>query len=443
MRRTGIAVGFLLMSLGVFAQENVSLTFEQAVKIALEKNVLLNQERNALLINTAAKNSAIGSMAPRLNATANGYRTLGNQFIESEGRVVNDAQTSNLQVGVNSSVMLFNGFNRINSLRGADKELDAQLERVDRTTQIVINNVSAQFLQCLLDQELVEIRGKNLESQEKQLEQIRAFVEVGTRAKVDEYNQLAQTKNAELELLRARFTLRNDKATLAQTLQMDPITNLTLLDPSWDLLEVQGSSLEINSLIETALANRGDYQELLKLELASKYNLSATKTSVIPSLSAFGSIGSFYTDASVPSFKDQFDSNQRIQYGLQLNIPIFNGLQNRLSVVRSRVQYDNATINRENIEIQVKSDVIRAYNNYQDVLQAHEVSQAQFEAAQLAFDFEKERYNLGIINLVDYTVANRTYVEAETNYAQATFNLLFQKIALDFAVGTLKLVDMP
>jgi outer membrane protein len=258
---------------------------------------------------------------------------------------------------------------------------------------------------------------------------------------VDEYNQLAQTKSAELELLRARFTLRNDKATLAQTLQMDPLTNLVLTDPSWDLLEVKSSSLEINSLIETALANRGDYQELLKLELASKYNLSATKTAVIPSLSAFGSIGSFYTDASVPSFNDQFDSNQRIQYGLQLNIPIFNGLQNKLSVVRSRVVHDNARISRENIEIQVKSDVIRAYNNYQDVLQAHGVAEAQFEAAQLAFDFEKERYKLGIINLVDYTVANRTFVEAETSFAQATFNLLFQKIALDFAVGTLKLED--
>jgi outer membrane protein len=128
---------------------------------------------------------------------------------------------------------------------------------------------------------------------------------------------------------------------------------------------------------------------------------------------------------------------------LQLNIPIFNGLQNKLSVVRSRVVHDNARISRENIEIQVKSDVIRAYNNYLDVLQGHEVSQAQFEAAQLAFDFEKERYNLGIINLVDYTVANRTFVEAETNFAQATFNLLFQKIALDFAVGTLKLEDRP
>lgn len=443
MKKVFFLVGFALIAGGVFGQETVSLTFEQAVKIALNKNVVLNQERNALLVSTATKNSAIGNMAPSLNANVRGYRTLGNQFIESEVRVVNDAQTTSMDGGLVGSMMLFNGFNRINNLRQANSQLDAQLERVDRATQTVINNVSAQFLQCLLDQELVGIRLKNLESQEKQLEQIKAFVEVGTRAKVDEYNQLAQTRNAELELLRARFTLRNDKTTLAQTLQLDPLTNLLLQDPSWDLLEVKGSSLEINNLIETALLNRGDYQELLMLERATKFGLSVSKTGSLPSLSAFGSIGSYYTDASIPTFPDQLDANLRTRFGVSLDIPIFNGLQNRQQVVRSKVNFENAKLNRENIEIQVKSDVIRAYNNYQDVLQAYEVSQAQFEAAQMAFDFEKERYNLGIINLVDYTVANRTFVEAETNFAQATFNLLFQKIALDFAVGILKLEDKP
>ncbi len=443
MKKVFFLVGFALIAGGVFGQETVTLTFEEAVKIALEKNVLLNTEKNRLLTGAARKNSAIGAMAPRINLSANAYKTHGNQFIESEGRVVNDAQTSNLQAGVNSSLMLFSWFNNIYMLKSADNMLDAQLQTVNRTTQLIISNVSAQYLQCLLDKELVSIQEKNLESQNKQLEQIIAFVEIGTRAKVDEYNQMAQTKTTELDLLRARFALRNDLATLAQTLQLDPLTVIELGDPSWDLLEVKNGGGVLGELVETALANRPDYQALIKLESASKHIYSANRTLALPSLSAFGSIGSFYTDASVPEFNDQFDTNQRLQYGLTLNIPIFNRLENRFQSVQSKVEYENAKLARENIEILVKSDVIRAYNNYQDVLQAYEVSQSQFEAAQMAFDFEKERYSLGIINLVEYTVANRTFVEAETNYAQATFNLLFQKIALDFAVGILKFETNP
>ncbi len=443
MKKISLLLGLLLISQLVVAQETVSLTFEEAVKIALEKNVSLNFEKNRLLTGAARKNAAVGAFAPRVNFNANAYKTHGNQFIESEGRVVNDAQTSNLQAGINSSLMLFNWFNNINLLKSADNLLDAQLHTVDRTTQIIINNVSLQFLQCLLDKELVAIQEKNLESQEKQLEQIKAFVEIGTRAKVDEYNQQAQTKKTELDLLRARFALRNDLTTLAQTLQLDPLTSIELVDPSWGLLEVKNGGGDLAELVQTALGNRPDYQALQSIERSNKHVFSARKYNSLPSLSASGSIGSFYTDASVPNFKDQFDANQRLQYGLTLTVPIFNRLENRFTTVQSKVEYENAKLARENIEIQVKSDVIRAFNNYRDVLQAHTVSQAQFEAAQMAFDFEKERYRLGIINLIDYTIANRTFVEAETNYAQATFNLLFQKIALDFAVGVLKFETAP
>ena len=61
----------------------------------------------------------------------------------------------------------------------------------------------------------------------------------------------------------------------------------------------------------------------------------------------------------------------------------------------------------------------------------------------MAFDLERERYNLGVTSFVDFVNANRTYVQAQTDMAQAKYRFLFQKIALDFAVGTLKVEDIP
>jgi outer membrane protein len=60
------------------------------------------------------------------------------------------------------------------------------------------------------------------------------------------------------------------------------------------------------------------------------------------------------------------------------------------------------------------------------------------EAAEKAFSFESERYNLGITNFVDFANANRVFVQAQTDKAQAEYRLLFQKIAIDYATGTLK-----
>ena len=65
------------------------------------------------------------------------------------------------------------------------------------------------------------------------------------------------------------------------------------------------------------------------------------------------------------------------------------------------------------------------------------------EASQMAFNLEKERYDLGITSFVDFATANRTYVQAQTNMAQAKYRFLFQKLLLDYALGTLRFEDIP
>jgi outer membrane protein len=60
----------------------------------------------------------------------------------------------------------------------------------------------------------------------------------------------------------------------------------------------------------------------------------------------------------------------------------------------------------------------------------------------MAFRLEKERFDLGITSFVDMANANRTYVQAQSNMAQAKYRFLFQKVALDYALGTLKFEDI-
>jgi outer membrane protein TolC len=55
------------------------------------------------------------------------------------------------------------------------------------------------------------------------------------------------------------------------------------------------------------------------------------------------------------------------------------------------------------------------------------------EAAEMVFRLENERYYLGVTNFVDYQNANRVFVQA-----QAKLRLLFQKVVVAYAAGTLK-----
>jgi outer membrane protein TolC len=53
-----------------------------------------------------------------------------------------------------------------------------------------------------------------------------------------------------------------------------------------------------------------------------------------------------------------------------------------------------------NAEVTVKSDVIRAYQNFNDTKTAYGAANAQLKAAELTYKMEKERYDLGISTMV-------------------------------------------
>lgn len=355
--------------------------------------------------------------------------------------------TDQMNGSIDANMMLFNSFNRIYTIRQSSDLLRAQTSLVKRTEQQVISDVSSQYLQVLLDQELMKIAERNIELLKAQLDQIKGQVELGAKAEVDGITQDALVKGAELAFLRARVTLRNDKALLSQTMLIDAAADFALEDPQWDANFMASLDQDLNHLYAMAIANREDYKQSLYTENAALNFVRASRGAYYPNLAAFAWYGSAYNKlrgTDVVSFRDQFyDDNTKFQYGLQLSIPIFNNLNNRLSMQRQRVAYNNAQLAKSNIENKVKIDVQRAYLNFQDAIAAYQAAEVQLHAAEMSYNLETERYNLGITDLVQYTQSNQNYVKAQGDFAQAKFTISFQKILLDFAVGTLKLEDIP
>jgi outer membrane protein len=270
---------------------------------------------------------------------------------------------------------------------------------------------------------------------------------------------------------------------LTQTLLIDPFEQFEVEKPNWASSNFDNlDSLNIQDLTDKAALYRADYLRALKNEVAQKFGMRAARGQMAPTLFGFATIGSAYNfqhnvpdsvqftqavivnDASAASgysiqnqylpgmygnpekprpFNEQFRSNNVYkQYGVQLSIPLFNGLQSRTTYVQQRVLYENAILTRKNLEYQIKNDVIRAVRNYDGSRNAFTISLDQLKAAEVAFELETERYNLGVTNFVDFTNANRALVQAQTDKAQAEYRLVFQKIALEYAVGSLKIEDL-
>ena len=180
-------------------------------------------------------------------------------------------------------------------------------------------------------------------------------------------------------------------------------------------------------------------------EQAAKRNITATKGAYIPRLSGFYNWSSRYTDQTITrDLSEQFwVDNTRQQFGLQLSVPIYNGLRNRANVVNAKVRHENAKLDVKNQEILVQSEVLQAYQNFQDIEQAYQVSLVQFQAAEKSLETQRESYDLGISNLIELSRANRSYVDAQSTLNRSKYALLFQKILMDYAIGTLQLDQIP
>jgi outer membrane protein len=445
---------FCLAATVGFSQDNATptrMTFRDAVKLGLDNNVRLQQEKNLANYTDINKTSSLLRMGPSVEANGMAYRNDGNSFNQNQGRVVNGVNDF-VNGSISASMPLFSGLRQVNAYRAADNANDAQLHRVVRTNQDVIRDVANQYLVCLLDYQLVKIDEQNVATQKVQYDQIATQVDVGSKAEADLYNQDYQVKNAELALIRSKNKLKNDKAILAATIQIDPSIPFELEDVDWDINTLVADSMSLQEMYATGLDRRSDLKEAQYSEKAAQNLYSFTKGSYYPVISAGASYGSRYNyiydlPSDAPknrSFDEQFRKDNRLlSYGVSVTIPIYYGLANRAAAANRKALWQNAQLTRSGTEVTVKSDIIRAHQNFVDAQANFQATTTQLRAAELSYKTEKERYDLGISNIVQLTTANQAYTKAQGDYQNSLFTLMFQKLLTNYATGTLRMEDIP
>jgi len=436
----GLLVALLCIPFVLQAQDNgiSKLSFEEAVKIGLERNVLLNQQKNQLLGAQANKMNAVGNFLPNFNINGGWQHQVGQQQSAATGdleNVASDYMNANFNAGVN----IFNGFRAINFMAQTNNAVMAQSYSIKKGTQDVVALVGTQYLQVLVDQELLKIAEENLTAQQTLLDQVQGMYDAGSRAITDLYNQDALTKAAQVTMVRARSTMQTDKSILTQTLQLDPAQDFEVVYPPFDTEVLKYENATLDSLIAVAVANRADIKQNEYLVNAGKYGMKAAAANFMPSITGYFGYGTFYTTFREESFIYQVKtSNPAYSYGANFTIPIFTRFQPRAQYVNQKVLYMNAMLTKQNIDKTVRVDVQRARNNLINAIETYNSSLAGFQAGDQALKAQKESYQLGATAQVALAQATQVYVLAAASKVQAEVTLLFQKLQMEYALGILQ-----
>jgi len=425
------------------AQDRQTISFEEAIDLALLQNLTLKQAANTVEQQRTAVSDRRMAFVPNLNFSSSTGQNFGRYLDVTENQYFTES-TESFSANASSSVNIFTGFRNRASLNQAQFNLEATDLDLERTRQMVVFNVASSFLTLIERQEQVRVQEESLTSQQQQLTQIEEMVRVGARPISDLYQQQAATASAEATLLNAERMLQLGQVSLIAILQLDPFGSYDFVAPAVEDSDLIEQQYDLEQLIRTAFQARPDLlAQELSIDAASE-GIRIARSSRLPSVgfgigyrSQWSSARKDFITGETVSFFDQLDVNRGGNYGFSISVPIFDRFSSRNSVQRAQLTYNNQQLVLENLRHDIALQVRQAYLDYLTTLKQLEVTEKQEIAAQQALDAARERYNVGAATLVELTQAQAVYVQAASNRIQARYDFVFQKKLIDYYIGRL------
>ena len=425
------------ITLTASAQVPQEITFQDAVRIALDQNIQLRQSTNQLRLSEIDVRAARAAYLPSFNVNTGGGTNFGLSFDTNVGELRTTAN-SRFNVSAGTSLALFDGFQRQSNLRQSRLTVTANDLSLDRQRQQVVFNVATQFLEYIVQSELIAVQQENLAAAQQRLAQIEEFVRVGTRPVSDLYQQQAEVESAELAILTTERQALNVMYQLIQTLQLDPLGSYELVVPELQDEYLVPEEYELADLITRARQQRSDLRAEEISVLAARQGLRAASSSMLPQLNfSAGASTSYNSGIEAFDFGGQLERNRSESISLSVQVPVFNRLRTRSQRQRAQVSYENARLSVENTQQQVGVEVRAAYHDYLIAEKQLDVSERQLVFRQQALDAARERYNVGAATLVELTQAQSDFVQASQNAITARYTIFVRKRLIRYYTGEL------
>lgn len=413
------------------------ITLDDAIGIALERNVALLQSQTAAQLSEVAVSEARMQFVPNLSLSSSGAKDFGRYYNSAAGQYI-DQTTNSLSLGASSGLSLFAGFHDVASLRQAKLNRQAAQLDLGRAKETAIYTVVTNFLTLILQQDGLQVQRENLAAQATLEEQIRDYVTAGRRASADLYQQQANVASARLGVIQAQNAAEDSKVQLLRTLQLDPVETYEFQEPAVEAL-FSTDSTGLKELVTSALAQRVDLQAEEARVAAMEQGVHVASAGYWPSISLGANYGSSYTSAlPLLGLHDQLEDYRNGSISLNVSIPIFDNGATRSAVHRAQLELQNERIvldgERHEVELQMKG----VYLDYHAAREELSAAEAEQHTAELAVQSAQERFKAGKAILVEVSQERSSYLQAENAWVTARYNLALQSTLMRYYLGQIK-----
>ncbi|WP_237276696.1 TolC family protein [Tenacibaculum ovolyticum] len=448
MKTKNLLFAALFISLAGFSQKK--WTLKECVNHALENNITIKQNR--LNIQQAEKDVEIskGNFLPDLNSSASQGLNFGSYTGQDGGRISNDTRGNGF--GISSNTTIFNGFRNRNSLKQSKLGVEGNILDLAKIENDISLNVVNFYLNILFAKENLNVATIQSEISEKQIARVKAQFEAGAVPKGDLLNVQSTAANDIQSVVLQGNTLNLALLQLAQLLQVSSVdfdvANIEIGTPSSVLLYDSA-----NKVYNKALTNRPEIKRAkLNIENAS-IGIEIARGAYLPTLSFSARANTSYQtvlgekdvlirqqpDGSVKTipnpFFTQLNNNLGYNFGLSLNIPIFNRFQTKNRVAKSVINKEQTKYELESRKLQLQQEIEKSFLDAKAAAKTFEAAEVSLNAQKEAFKNAQVSYDYGSMTQFDFDQVRNRLVNAEGAMIRSKYDYVFKTKVLKFYFG--------
>jgi len=429
----------VLMIPMIVSAQTKEWSLEECIRYALQNNIQLKQKEISTQYQASTLELSKLAILPSLNASASHQYSYGRTLDQSSYEYT-DNNTGYYSYGASSGVTLFSGLKNFNTIKKNKYTLLSGEQDLIALKDDISLNIALAYLQILLDKELVTSTSAQVELTNQQIERTKKLVDAGSVARGNLLDIEAQAASEELLLTNQQNALSISYLNLAQMLDIENDETFGIVIPELTInpVDIEGNATSVYSVAEKIRPEILSAEYSLK---ASESDLAIAKGGRSPILDFRTSLGTWYAFnlntelVPRPDFKDALKNNLSYGIGLSLSIPIFNGWQVNKGISNARLAIHYSEYTLEATRKQLLKNISQSYADAEGALRKYYSSKKAVEAMEEAFRYSEQKFNVGLVNAVDYNQAKTKLLNAQSEMSQAKYEYLFKTKVLDFYKG--------
>jgi outer membrane protein len=372
--------------------------------------------------------SAKSQQLPRLNIEVYQSTNIGRSIDRFTNAYIDQLYNSTF-ANANFSVPIYRGFQLKHNIRQNELLRDAATTSIESARNQLTIRIVQNYLGVLANQELVKAAERQVRLSQTQADRVTKQIEAGTVGRPVLLQLQTQVANDEFALISAQNNIETTRLLLFQSMNHPPSNSVDFTPLEKEVVLTNFDRSEFTTSIN-------QLPEIKSQEIRIKSfdsQLRSVKADNLPSLDAFANYGSFFASSNPEeSFFEQLNGTRNGSVTIGLTIPIFASFRTRPRAQAVSIQKKAAENQLLSNKLQLTQASEQALQSYKNAVKRYQNVQKQVDINQENLNAVTSQVNAGTINVVELLLARTNFDRAQNNFIQTKYELLLQRMLLDF-----------